>query len=96
MPSSPPLKPQPKEEKVVSKEDEEFETDSEDEERVMGKDNEMEEEKGSERDKEEVTLDAPQENPRKRKADRLYPRITLMPSYMRPLALTRPFCHRRK
>ena len=31
----------------------------------MGKDNEMEEEKGRERDKEEVTLDAPQENPKK-------------------------------
>ena len=68
-----PLKPQPKEEKVVSEDDKESEMNSEDEERVMGKDNEMEEEKGRERDKEEVTLDAPQENPRKRKANLALP-----------------------
>ena len=31
----------------------------------------MEEEKGRERDKEEVTLEAPQENPKKRKANKV-------------------------
>lgn len=41
----------------------------EDDDMKMGKDNEMEEEKGRERDMEEVNLEAPQENPKKRKSD---------------------------